>query len=150
MSYVLGIGDDKNWEGIEINSNEFKELGYDYNYDFLWSLKYSNVKNTINFLSHGNTRFYPAGNSQVAYKGLKAKNSIILTNEIGAVSSLAFIYDKKGNVYILAANGPNNKDYELLDKYKLKNKPPDWKKIDKIGTMIYSLSFEKRNNKLKT
>jgi hypothetical protein len=127
MTFVLAIGDDKKWHGRSVNRSGADGI----NYDFLWYLDYEEVKSLI---ANG---FAPRSpRSGVMPTGQK------FNNKTGSQWTEVFIYDKKGYVYVLVSKNGNYKDYGFLDKYKLDEPPPDWKKVTKFQSLMWEYDRE--------
>jgi hypothetical protein len=142
MTFVLGIGTAKKWEGRQTEHS----VGNIHNADFLWHMDYKDVKEFIKDWkgSHSNSGL-----------GL-ATNGAAYTNKDGAQWKRAYIYDTKGNVNILVAKYVNLKakdykkwKYELLGKYKLSEPQPHWEKVKALGDLIWDYHKDKLENKAK-
>jgi hypothetical protein len=132
MTFVLAIGDDKKWQG---RAADFLPLpNVNNGSDPLWCLTYEDVKEFIRGKWQGN---------------LLTSTGEISNNKTGSRWSKVFVYDKKGNVFVLVSKNGVNKDYELVDKYKLSEPPPDWGKIAGFQSLAWEYDRIKKEMRKK-
>ena len=138
MAFIIGIGTHDSWVGLtmdyegstgHINDETFAEP------NFLWEMNYNYVRNILNDTktSYPNSFDYKLPLNKVT---LKVKSDEIKTDKNKPEWRRAYIYDKKGNLSILASNTYKQDEYDLVDTYKLNQKPPDWEKIQRLEGLM--------------
>ena len=144
MAFVIGIGNSKNWVGKAVNGEQEK-------LEEIWNLNYNQVKKFVSDSSKNPlNNFMDAGETYY-------------TNYGNAKWTDAYIFDENNNVYVFASKirteqeekkadkngGYERYKYALVDKYNLKEKMPDWAKVNRVMRMIFDESFTRRENSIK-